>query len=68
MNPHQITLLGSGVIVPPLYCTALKYETPMFQEFRTQNMTKVCPITVLFSIWVYVYALFLIFRFKKIPF
>ncbi len=38
--------------------TALKYETPMFQEFRTQNWTHAYLITVLFLIWVYVYALF----------
>ncbi len=31
------------------------HETPMFQEFRTHA----CLITVLFPIWVYVYALFL---------
>ncbi len=38
--------------------TALKYETPMFQEFRVQNRTHAHSITVLFSIWVYVYTLF----------
>ncbi len=38
--------------------TALKYEIPMFQEFRTQNRTHAYSITVLFPIWVYVYALF----------
>ncbi len=45
--------------------TALKYETPMFQEFRTQNRTHVYLITVLFLIWVYVYALFFKLTFFK---
>ncbi len=38
--------------------TALIYEAPMFQEFSTQNRTHAYLVTVLFPIWVYVYALF----------
>ncbi len=37
---------------------ALKYETPMFQEFKIQNWAHAYSITVLCPIWVYVYALF----------
>ncbi len=38
--------------------TVSKYERPIFQEFRTQNRTHAYLITVLFPIWVNVYALF----------
>ncbi len=38
--------------------TALKYETPKFLWFRTQKRTHAYSKTVLFPIWVYVYALF----------
>ncbi len=37
---------------------ALKYETPIFQEFKIQYRAHAYSITVLFPIWVYVYALF----------
>ncbi len=39
--------------------TALKYETPKFLWFRTQKRTHAYSKTVLFPIWVYVYAFFL---------
>ncbi len=39
---------------PQIVLTALTYETPMFQDFRTHA----CSITILFPIWFYVYALF----------
>ena len=38
--------------------TYLKYETPIFQELKTQNMTHAYSITDLFPILVYVYDFF----------
>ncbi len=48
----------SNLFISEIESTDLKYETPMFQEFRTQNRTHAYTITVLFPIWVYVYSLY----------
>ncbi len=46
------------LFISQIALTALKYEKPMFQEFRTHNRTYTYLRTDLFPIWVYVYALF----------
>ncbi len=43
------------ILIALIELTALKSETSMFQEFRTHAYS----ISVLFPIWVYVYALFI---------
>ncbi len=48
---HTYTDIG---FLSKISSTALKYETPVFQEFRTHAYT----ITAIFPIRVYVYALF----------
>ncbi len=47
-HTHRFDWLLSQIAV-----TALNYETPMFQEFRTQNRTHAYSVTVLFPIWVH---------------